>query len=360
MNLRKRRRKATGCLWFALACALSNACIANMAEEDDPVSGSWLIEFNSIFPVAESGEAKHIRNTWLKSDFGFTGKLTDRLEFFSMLVLEPVFMDQGRDQLFDNEGLFLEEVGIALALESAHVFLGKFNPVFGLAWDDSLGLFADDLADEYEVTEQVGAAVEMTGQFGQTRHQLYVGAFTDDRSIFSDSAFTSRGRNRAVVKSGSGLRQLKSVVLALSGKLHGVSDGLGYHLSYRKLAMPGGAGPDNRGVVAALQYENTIFGDTRSRVLVEWAEFDHFYQAHDQVRFITPSITLQKERFELGFSWAKKAVVNGGVDSRWLWQAHVSYALKEHAHISVGWKRESDARGDFHQIGLRLQSTFEF
>lgn len=340
------------CQWPLLAWVLS--CDAVGA--DKAGAGEVLFELNSLFPVAESQDATAPRQTWLKLEAAFEKELwREGVNFFASLVMEPVAM--GDTHLFGNEGLFLEEAGFAVELGEAQLLFGKFNPPFGLVWEDDWGIFHDDFADEYELTEQVGAALELNGWLAGGEHQLFLGAFTDDRSVFSDSAITSRGRNRS--DAAGGLAQLQSLLLAVQGELPVGAGALGYHMAYRELAPPQAGAAEQRGVVASFSYDRQLPADIFGKLLLEWAEFTHFFRPRDRVRLVTPVLALQKGRLELSASKTRQQLSDGGGVSR-LAQFTLRYQLPRQASLSLGWKRESGPEGSFQQVGVRFATSLAF
>src|SRR3546814_21075551 len=66
-----------------------------------------------------------------------------------------------------------------------------------MAWDVAPGIWGTDLAEDYELAEQIGVAGDLRfGGEGVGKHALTLGTFFADTTFLSRSAFTDRGRTR--------------------------------------------------------------------------------------------------------------------------------------------------------------------
>ncbi|WP_204115574.1 hypothetical protein [Shimia biformata] len=89
-------------------------------------------------------------------------------------------------------GAYVHELGVEIDLGSTALQVGKVSPRFGTAFNETAGYFGGSLAEDYELTEQVGvlAAIDM-GAAGT----LSLGAFYADNTFLSESVGFNRGRN---------------------------------------------------------------------------------------------------------------------------------------------------------------------
>ena len=84
-------------------------------------------------------------------------QLSENFSVTGALVFEPIQDgDPGDDVFFDNEGLFIEEIKLNYQNGAFGAFAGKFNPGFGIAWDYGRGIWGEDFAEDYEITEKIG------------------------------------------------------------------------------------------------------------------------------------------------------------------------------------------------------------
>lgn len=101
---------------------------------------------------------------------------------------------EGEDRAFGDMGAYLYGVYAEAGTEDAGVRVGKFDPRFGLATQVLDGIHATDLVGEYDLEERwaVQAAIDLGTD--EAARRLTAGLFTTDRTVFSDSLFTRRGR----------------------------------------------------------------------------------------------------------------------------------------------------------------------
>ena len=124
-------------------------------------------------------------------------RLTPRL----LLVLEPVLesLSEGaasasNDRNFGDLGLSVETFFLTYNAEEHGLFVGKFNPLFGRAWDLAAGLYGSDFAEDYEITERlgIGGYFDLSPSLGINR--LSASMFLADTTLLSETAFNNRGR----------------------------------------------------------------------------------------------------------------------------------------------------------------------
>lgn len=331
-------------LWVALVASVN-------AEPAWQSSLKLELNKNSLLNADEHDSSRH--KTYLKTELTLQYPVRENLDFVSLWVLEPVQSTERSIAFFQEEGLYLEEAFAVLKLAGARVQLGKFNPQFGVAWDEAPGMYGDDITDEYEVTEQVGAAVSFNLHNSERVQQhLTLAAFTADRSAFSDTLFTRRGRTDNVPG------QNVSGSVALDGELQGLLPGISYHLGWRRLAEFNDIAEENDGYAAALRYQTELRDDWALRFLYEWVNVD-FVTAGNLV-YRTPALVLDKGPFYLGVSRTTKHTDKALLlRDTTINQLSFRYYFKDSTYVGVGLKQSREGSQRYDYFGLRLQSTFD-
>lgn len=145
---------------------------------------------------SEAGPAGEQRRRWAR------GELMPRLRVASgsfldaSIILESI---QGypvnESYHFGEEGLFIEELKWGFDAGAASFTFGKFNPAFGIAWNDNRGIGGGGLAGDYEITERLGAEWRWRTDWNSVGPvSAYGAAFKADISMLSGSMLTERHR----------------------------------------------------------------------------------------------------------------------------------------------------------------------
>jgi hypothetical protein len=177
----------------------------------------------------------------IEARFGL--RLTEDLSILAHLQFEPV-REPTRNGWFQGEAGFLQQLLVNYEVGAFALYGGKFNPGFGIAWDVAPGVFGTDFAEDYELTERLGAGVAYKLEVpGAGTHKLALNVFTLDTTLLSE-AVGSRpvfgapgtlrpGRFRQSQGGAGNTGRLDSVSLTLDGGEFEPVPGLTYHLGYR-------------------------------------------------------------------------------------------------------------------------------
>lgn len=162
--------------------------------------------------------------------------LAIRASLQASIVFEDVGNPKpGQNRYFDGMGVFVETLGLAYQIGPLTVFGGKFNPTFGVAWDLAPGIYGADLADDYELTERIGAGGAVTlGDDEVGRHTLTGQVFFLDTSVLSQSWGTERGRTTESDGGVSNTETLQSFSVTLDGDVPQTIDGLRYQVGFER------------------------------------------------------------------------------------------------------------------------------
>jgi len=191
-------------------------------------------EVNSLFVTAEA-EIEVLFN--------------ERLSLEAELTLEPLEdADDGRieerlhardespdNREFDDHTLFLEQLRLRWEGDGFGVYVGKFNPRFGKAYEFEVGPFGDEdnFTEDYALEERLGGGVEFeidSDAFG--RHLVSVEAFTLDTTNLTRGLLRSRGRSKRDDGGPSNTGDPDSFAFGAEGKQLAGIEGLSYNLGF--------------------------------------------------------------------------------------------------------------------------------
>ena len=74
------------------------------------------------------------------------------------VVVEPMADPvPGENRAFGDIGAYFKTLNVSYETDDYSVLLGQFEPNFGRAWDVAPGLYGSFLAEDYELTDRLGA-----------------------------------------------------------------------------------------------------------------------------------------------------------------------------------------------------------
>ncbi|MEL0437027.1 porin [Phycobacter sp. K97] len=234
------------------------------------------IEIGNEQVVSSDAPANEIRDTYLMITATGTYTFGNGVALFSTLTAESV-TDATVDRTFDDMGLYVEELGLSFGIgQATTVSVGKLHPVFGTAWDDAAGFFGSTLAEDYELSEQIGvlADVELNGA-----GTLSFGIFFADDTGLSRSWGEDRGRNRASDGGAGNTGELDNFAIQWA---HSVGD-TRFHVGARHLSASAGDVDDEQGFVIGIGHSFAGGLD----LFAEAASFSHFGGGADDATFAT-------------------------------------------------------------------------
>jgi hypothetical protein len=317
-------------------------------------------------------------------------------------------------RIFGGHGMYIENLSANLDVDAARLYAGKFNPAFGMGWDDAKlpGFYANEFAKDYQMKEAIGAgggyALDLEA-YG--KHKIDVAAFFFDNSFLSRSAFnypaygpgqgplstTQRlGQNRLIYGGPGNTNAPQSIAIQYEltdpANLEGLTLGAGYRFlragTRQPLTLDAGNGPvasrDSHGYVAGARYEIDLPLDVVVTPFVEWARFTDVFnpdpslgnQFKDRTYLTTAAIftwqdfTFVASRMTRRFADANNAATTGtffNKEDRQL-AANLLYKLLDNLTLGVGYRktRAVPAFGDVtrqattHSFGAQAVYTLEF
>lgn len=307
------------------------------------------------------GKAEEEANLFLTQNFGIKATLT----------LEQV-VSQDRDSAFRDHALYLEQLFGFYKTSDFSFFAGKFNAPFGQAWDTAPGIYGQEFAGDYELTERVGFGASMN--FGNDRigHHTVTGTlFTADTSFLSTSLITKPrfgapgvdrvGRNRLAYGGQGNTGQLDNGTVTMKGFGIAGIEGLSYNIGYEHLS-PGDAGAKaTDGVVAGLIYDHELSDRWAMKLGLEGVYQTHASGTASNATYITPSaeFTLDdKWLFSAAGTWrsfSKGADGTGSRQNDYLVDATVGYRFTDQlaGYAALARMREEGVSSDY--VGLLLR-----
>lgn len=206
------------------------------------ISADLVLEWQNEYRASsDDADIDDTNNSFFRAELAPTVRLTENWFVDGVLVFEPFDqvgeVNAGNDIWFDRNGAFFEELKLNYAAGAFAAWAGKFNPAFGAAWDFGRGIWSEDFAEDYEITERIGLGASY--EFGNENnglHTLSASTFFTDTTFLSEGWITDRD-DVSLRDGGAGnTNSLSSFALSLSGdRLAGIEN-LGYMLSARYLA----------------------------------------------------------------------------------------------------------------------------
>jgi hypothetical protein len=248
------------------------------------------------------GEAEAVAKFHFRPEFFVQAKLHwERVKFAT------------ESRAFGGHGLYLEHLFANLEIDANRFVLGKFNPNFGMGWDDARlpGFYANEFAKDYQMKEAIGAAYGRKADFGAFgEHRLDAALFFFDNTSLSRSAFnrpaygpgqgplstTQRlGQNRLIYGGPGNTSGPESFALqyeiADPAKISGLVLAAGYRYlaagDKQPVGLQAGNGPvasrASHGYVAAARYEIGLPAGFVLTPFVEWARFTDVFNSDPNI-----------------------------------------------------------------------------
>lgn len=275
---------------FAACVAATREGGASMAsaEFQPNVTGNLTLEIQNDATYRRRG-GRTTNDLYTDTEFEMQVNLAPIFSIVSHLHIEPVRDPPDGNRFFSGEGFYMEELYANFEWNKRGGFkLGKFDPKFGSAFDEGVGIYGTDAAeDTYELDEGMGISPFMQfdgGLAGDTT--ITASVFKFDNTWLSNSAITSPafdadrtsrvGRNRVRYGGPGNTAYPTSAALAVEGEKLFRIDGLKYNLGFQRLARGRVQGDTSQyGTVAGLIYEGAINESWEIKTIAEAAFLRH-------------------------------------------------------------------------------------
>ncbi len=237
---------------------------------------------------------------------GLTVGLTDQLSVNAGLVLQPVQDPAvaGDDRVFDDQGFFVEVLTLDYEAVPVHLFGGKMHVNFANAWDVTPGVYGTDLAEEYEMAENIGLGGAYSFETGEARtHTITAQTFFLDTSGLAESAFTQRKKTREGDGGPGNTGSFKSFAVSLDGGNIAALKGFSYHAAYVHHTNDTVSAENESRFAVNGAYEFALPGDITAQPSVEYVRFDDADGTQDQDRtYLTAALAFTYGDWNMAFS----------------------------------------------------------
>lgn len=337
------------------------------ASEFPAFSGSIVTEIQNDFAYDSDDPAAEVNTLFTTIEVGAALSLTEKLAIETALVFEPVqSTDPGDDTVFENEGLFAEELKIAYTDDLFALQAGKFNPSFGMAWDAAPGIYGVDFAEDYELTERLGVGGSLFFGSAQTgQHTLSANAFFADTSFLSESTITQRGQTKKDDGGISNTEDLGSYSVTLDTENTFGVESLNTHLGYRNQSEGDvDVGLDReQGFAIGFDYTAPVSNAVEANVIGEWVGIHDSAGTADDVTYLTGGVT-----FTINENWnvagsvtTRNTDVSGGADTDdYVAQVSGGYAFDNGLTFDVAYRASEESNVDTNIVGALLAYELEF
>ena len=245
------------------------------------------------------------------------------------------------NRFFENSGLHVQKLYLEWSDDAWSVHAGKFDPAFGIAWDSASGLYGDDFAEDYELTEQIGAGVKvpLAGD-GDGAVSLSIDAFMVDRSGLASCMVTKCVRPRRFDGGAGNTSWPRSFSVTLGAGALPALGGLGVQAGLLRRAGGDGGSDDERGIALALTHAFALDGGGTVEWTFEGARLNHFEAGTDDVTFLTAGLAWQHNRWNVAIAGAMRYFDTKQVeDTRdTLLQLSAEYAFESGFSVEIGWR----------------------
>ncbi len=359
--------KTKNLLLSGAALFVASAPVTANAQSLPTLSGEVVVELQNEYTTdSDDSTTDGYNNLFLRTEVAPTLSFNENFFIDGVIVWEDIQdRDPNESNFFDNEGVFVEEIKLNYENGPFAAWAGKFNPGFGIAWDFGRGIWGEDFAEDYEITEKIGLGAGYTFEtesFGA--HTFAANTFFADTTFLSGSTITNRVTTDLDDGGVSKTEDFSSYVISLEGEdLAGVEN-LYYKLGYRNQdegdATVGG--DRETGYVVTLGHTLPITDRVEVDGLLEFADISNFEGGSADNQYATASfITTIDDAWNVTASYTARDIDDAGADSEdHLLQISAGYDFGQGTTAELGWRNAEEGGSDSDIIGGLIRHTFEF
>lgn len=261
--------------------------------------GEVEIGYESVFDSTAPGNIDDV--AYGRAEVGFGYQFSNTVAVFGGLTFEEVEDPGGAT----GYGFYIHELGLEFGLNAATIQLGKISPTFGTAWDNAAGFYSASLAEDYELTEQIGGLADVDLGGGST---LSLGVFFADTSLLSESAGFNRTRNSRAAGGAGNTGKLNNAALQWTWE----GDSAYAYAGARYLSAGQGDASDETGLVAGGGYSFTGAGVPLD-LFAEIAAFDGYGGSTDSATYATLNAAYAIGNLTLSGAYSRRDIDSAGV-----------------------------------------------
>jgi hypothetical protein len=244
--------------------------------QDSGFTWGGSLELGVDSTVASDDPTAETTDTYGVLEAALEAAITQRVTFFGAFTLESV-TDPLINRQFDDMGFYVNELGLRFDLSPATLSVGKVSPAFAAAWNEAPGFYGTSLAEDYELSEVIGATLDY--DLGDTGGVLSLAVFYADDTVLSDSLGTKRGRNTTAAGGAGNTGKLNNAALQWRREAGDTA----WWVGARHLKAGAGDASSETGAVAGISHGFSNGFD----VIAEVAHFNGFAGTGDDATYAT-------------------------------------------------------------------------
>jgi hypothetical protein len=355
-----------GAMLLGLLTGISSIASAQDGKFSPSISGSLAVEVQNDYAFSSDDATAEFNNLTTKIGLDLTLTVLKGLSLKTGLSFQQVQSPpvSGSDRVFDDQGLFAETLAVEYEIGPVLFFGGKKHVNFGKAWDVTPGVFGTELAEEYEMAENIDLGIALSHKFEKAgKHTLSAETFFLDTSGLAESAFTRRTKTREASGGPGNTGEFSSFGVSLEGGEIPLFSEFRYHLAYAHMGNDTtGAEIERRLAVSAAT--DIKLGETIVlQPFAEYARFDDADGTKNQDRdYLTAALAITDGAWNLALTGTLKntEAADGTDTEEELLQVSVGYAFPIGISFDVAYKRSRNAGVDTDVVGALLAYTLEF
>ena len=330
------------------------------------ITGSVAFEFHNDLVFSSDDATAEFNTLFTKIVPDVTVTLTDQLSINAGLVFQPVQdpVVSGDDRVFDDHGLYIETLKVVYQTGPLTLSGGKMHVNFASAWDVTPGVFGTDMAEEYEMAENIALGGSYRHDFTSGGiHTLTAQTFFLDTSGLAESAFTRRRKTREGDGGPGNTGGFSSFAVSLDGGEFPGLKGFAYHAAWVHQGNDTADATSETRFAVNGAYEFTLPGDITVQPFVEYVTFDDADGTRDQDRdYLTAALGFTYKDWSLALSATLKeteAADGTETDEEHL-QVSAGYTFPIGVGLELGYKHTRNAGTDTDTFGTLLTYELEF
>lgn len=331
------------------------------------ISGEVVMELQNEYTVdSDTPTTDEHNNLFFRTEVAPTLQFNENFFADGVLVWEDIQdRDPNDDNFLDNEGAFIEEIKLNYENGPWAAWAGKFNPGFGIAWDFGRGIWGEDFAEDYEITEKIGVGGRYTFETQNAgSHTVAANTFFADTTFLSGSVVTKRDQLNKSDGGVSNTEDFSSYVISLDGENLAGVENLYYKLGYRNQDEGDNTAGGGRetGYVATLGHVFPINNRVEIDGLLEFADINNFEAGTADHQYTTASfVTTIDENWNVAASFTSRDIDNVGADADdHLLQISGGYDFGQGTTLELGWRNAEENGSDSDIVGGLVRHVFEF
>ena len=293
----------------------------------------------------------------------FTLQLSPKWAIKTTITLEPNSTNPTEDRLFNDHGLYVDELLLTYRDGDAYLYGGFMVPKFARAWE-APGVFSMDLSEQYPMYDRLIVGGEYTYDLKEGgQHTVGSYAFAANTTIFSNSTLQERGRKHSSDGGLSNTGGLDSYAFTLEGENMKMLPGVGYFAHYARQEASDKEQSDESRFALGLTHNAKLTDTISAETLLEFVRLDDAAgnEGHRH-EFETAVIKFTRGKWNsvVGYTMLEKA--QGGITRNEEEAFQISFGREIGNGLSadLGWKILDQDGKDEQVVGLVFTYAKDF